>query len=129
MKTLKGTEAIEFAREHDMLLFKHSDPTEGFRDDVTIEEAEDIAREDGNLIYLEVDCHPWETYEDARTAFFNSGYWDFDWNPHTIEEIHELVATKAYKKDICLPCAIREVLTDLNHLDWDLNEYKCRMDY
>ena len=56
---LTGTDAIEYAKEHGLALSKYSDPVEGYRDDMTLEEAEDVAREDDSLIYIDMICtHP-----------------------------------------------------------------------
>jgi hypothetical protein len=52
---LKGNDAIEYAREHDLTLCKYNDPTEDAREDLTPEEAEKIALEDPSLIYIEVE--------------------------------------------------------------------------
>ena len=54
--TLTGRDAIRFAEEHGLRLRKYSDPTEGARDDLTIEEAEDVAREDAGLIWVSTDA-------------------------------------------------------------------------
>ncbi len=54
---LAGDDAVDYARKHDLLLCKFTDPTEEHRDDVTPDEAEDIMREDPALIYLDVPAH------------------------------------------------------------------------
>jgi hypothetical protein len=48
---LTGHDAIAYARKHGTALFKHADPTEGFRANLTPEEAEEVCREDPTLIY------------------------------------------------------------------------------
>jgi len=55
--TITGSNAIDFVIEADagLLLSKHSDPIEDGRDDLTIDEARDIAAEDEGLIYITVD--------------------------------------------------------------------------
>lgn len=53
---LHGREAVEYAAQHGCLLRKYADPTEDDRDDVTPEEASEICRVDGSLIYLDVPC-------------------------------------------------------------------------
>ena len=55
MHTLEGFAAIDYAEENSLLLSKHSDPTEPARDNLTVDEAHDIAWEDFNLIYLEIE--------------------------------------------------------------------------
>ena len=55
MHTLEGFAAIDYAEENGLLLSKHSDPTEPARDNLTVDEAHDIAWEDFNLIYLEIE--------------------------------------------------------------------------
>lgn len=48
----EGFEAIEYAKENGLLLSKYEDPIEGAREDVTVDEARDIAREDPRLIWI-----------------------------------------------------------------------------
>jgi hypothetical protein len=56
MKTLRGQEAIEYKRLHpDAELNKRTDPTEEERFDVGLEYAEEVAREDAGLLYVELD--------------------------------------------------------------------------
>lgn len=59
---LNGFAAIEYAEKHNLRLRKHPDPIDGPRDGLTVPEAEAIATEDENLIYLEV---PEEEYRKA----------------------------------------------------------------
>ena len=54
VKTLTGRAAIEYAREHDLALNKYADPIEGGREGLTVDEAEEIGREDLSLIYLSI---------------------------------------------------------------------------
>lgn len=59
MQTLTGWDAIEHARTHaHCALAKYADPTEGARNGLRLEEAEDIAREDPSLIHLTCDDAP-----------------------------------------------------------------------
>lgn len=60
MITLTGHEAIEFAQRHDLLLSKFTDPTDGDTRPwpLTIEEAERIAEEDPDLVFLDVTENP-----------------------------------------------------------------------
>lgn len=51
---MTGYEAIEYAEEHNLLLCKYTDPIEEFRDDVTPNEAQEIAGEDPELIFLDL---------------------------------------------------------------------------
>ena len=50
---ITGADAIEYARTHGLQLNKYTDPIEEARDNLTIEEAEDVAREDQALIWIE----------------------------------------------------------------------------
>lgn len=52
---LSGYGAIEYAEEHGMELSKYQDPIEGPREGLSVEEAREIAREDPNLIHLDVE--------------------------------------------------------------------------
>lgn len=51
---LKGWEAIEYAEANNLNLSKYADPTEGAREDLTAEEAREVAQEDPSLIYLDM---------------------------------------------------------------------------
>jgi len=57
MKTLlRGQEAIEYKRLHpEVEINKRTDPTEEERFDIDLEYAEEIAREDAGLLYVELD--------------------------------------------------------------------------
>jgi hypothetical protein len=66
---LTGRDAIQYARRHGLTLSKYADPTEGARSDLTIAEAEAVAREDGSLIY--VDAEP--AYEPVRLTARGEG--------------------------------------------------------
>jgi len=59
---LKGLTAIRWARRQGMLLSKYNDPTEGELFDLTPDQAENIARDDQNLIYLNLDDFDGEEY-------------------------------------------------------------------
>ena len=50
---LKGRLAIAYAEKHGLRLKKYADPTQGARTGLTPSEANRIAREDPNLIYLD----------------------------------------------------------------------------
>lgn len=52
--TLTGHDAIEYAERHGLTLSKYNDPTELARDELSLDEAREIAAEDPSLIYLEV---------------------------------------------------------------------------
>ena len=55
-KKIIGHEAIEYKKNHpEMELNKYNDPIEGELFDLSVSEAEDIAGEDPNLIYIEID--------------------------------------------------------------------------
>ena len=54
--TLTGYDAIDYAREHGLMLNKYADFVEDARDDVRPHEAEDIAAEgDPELLYIEIE--------------------------------------------------------------------------
>lgn len=56
MKRLTGKEAIEFAEANDLTLNKYTDPSEEARQGVTPEEAREIAKEDPELIYIDIEA-------------------------------------------------------------------------
>lgn len=62
MKTLKAYDAIEYAEQHGLRLSMYNSPIEDARDDLTVEEAREIAREDAGLIYLDIEGM---TYREA----------------------------------------------------------------
>lgn len=51
---LSGYDAIQYARAHGLALNKYADPTEPARDDLTPDQAEQVAAEDPGLIWLVV---------------------------------------------------------------------------
>jgi hypothetical protein len=51
---ITGREAIRIARRDHLTLSKHADPVEDAREDLTPDEAEEIAREDEGLLYVDV---------------------------------------------------------------------------
>jgi len=53
MKTLIGYEAIDFKRSNsDAVLCKYADPIEDAQEDISLDDAEEIAAEDPTLIYV-----------------------------------------------------------------------------
>lgn len=50
---LHGRAAIDYAEARGLPLCKYADPTEGTRADLTTSEAEDVAREDEGLIWID----------------------------------------------------------------------------
>jgi hypothetical protein len=53
MKTLIGYEAIDFKRANpEAKLCKYADSVEGAREDISLDDAEEIASEDPSLIYV-----------------------------------------------------------------------------
>lgn len=56
--TIKGRHAIRLAERDSLTLSKYADPTEGERQ-VTLSEAEEIARQDAGLIYVTVTQVGW----------------------------------------------------------------------
>lgn len=67
--TIYGYGAIAHARLTGCTLSKSADPTEDDRDGLTVEEAEEIAREDPSLISVEVDL----TDDEIRSARTEAG--------------------------------------------------------
>ena len=54
IRRIYGQDAIDLAREDDsIVLCKFADPIEGAIDDISIEDAEDVARDDPSLIYAD----------------------------------------------------------------------------
>jgi len=64
---LIGYTAIEFAEKHNLSLNKHGDSVDEPASGLTVPEAEAIAEEDEELIYLDV---PEDEYEDAPPTSF-----------------------------------------------------------
>lgn len=52
---LSGRAAIEYAQANGLTLSKYADPTEDAREGLSVDEAREIAAEDPELIYLEMD--------------------------------------------------------------------------
>lgn len=105
MAKLSGKDAIEYARKNDLRLSKYTDPTEDARDDLTVEDAEEIAREDANLIYLEVEGMTYrEAVEQLRELvgdeiIFSDGASDWDL-PNLLESLDdELDEVREYVVD------------------------------
>ena len=51
-----GQKAIDFAKKHNLVLCKYSDPVEDAREDLTVDEAEEVAKHDPSLIWIEAHC-------------------------------------------------------------------------
>jgi hypothetical protein len=49
-----GHDAIEYAERHGLTLKKYADPTEGAREDLSLDEAREIAKADPTLIYIDI---------------------------------------------------------------------------
>jgi hypothetical protein len=64
---LNGFDAIEFAEKHNLRLNKHGDAVDEPAAGLTVPEAEAIAEEDEELIYLDI---PDDEYEDAPPTSF-----------------------------------------------------------
>lgn len=64
---LTGFDAIEFAEKHNLRLKKQGDPVDGPAAGLTVAEAEAIADDDEDLIYLDV---PDEQYANAPPTSF-----------------------------------------------------------
>ena len=54
MTRLTGYDAIAYAEQHGVRVCKYADPTEGAREDLSPDEAREIAAEDPSLIYLDI---------------------------------------------------------------------------
>ena len=52
---ITGTQAIKVAAATGRVLCKYADPIGDAREDVTVEEAREIAREDASLIWLDIE--------------------------------------------------------------------------
>lgn len=52
---LHGREAIEWKRKRGGCLNKYTDPTEGAREDISVDFAEEVSREDPSLIWIDVE--------------------------------------------------------------------------
>lgn len=56
---ITGWEAIDYANRNHVALNKHTDPTEGAREGLTVQEAREVAAEDPSLIWVEVERMAW----------------------------------------------------------------------
>jgi hypothetical protein len=65
---LIGFDAIEFAEKHNLTLSKHGDSVDEPAEGLTVAEAEAIAEEDEELIYLDV---PDDEYRSAPPSSFD----------------------------------------------------------
>lgn len=65
---LRGFRAIEYAEKHGLRLAKKADRTDEAREGLTIAEAEAIAADDPNLIWLRVDA---DDYYEGPPADFD----------------------------------------------------------
>lgn len=63
-----GLAAIEYAVERGETIAKHTDPTEGAREDLDPDEAREIAAEDSHLIYCRPDAGDWERNRERARA-------------------------------------------------------------
>ncbi len=54
-----GNEAIRIAARDGVTLHKYADPTDGYREGVSVSEAREIAKQDANLIYCVVQPTGW----------------------------------------------------------------------
>ena len=68
-----GHEAIAFARANGLSLHKHQDPFEGARLYISPDDADDVARSDASLIYLDW-SNVWDSWEpiDGEAAYCTS---------------------------------------------------------
>jgi len=64
---LTGYAAIEFAEKHNLRLTKHADAIDGPAPSLTVAEAEALASEDENLVYLDI---PDDDYYEAAPSSF-----------------------------------------------------------
>jgi len=54
---IHGQAAIDFAKKNEIYLCKYSDPVEDAREDLTVDEAEEVIKVDPSLIWIEVHCY------------------------------------------------------------------------
>jgi hypothetical protein len=73
MRMIRGTDAIAYAKKHGLPLCKYNDPIEVARDDLTIEDAEEVIREDPGLIYIEADTSAMDQILDTLYARADDG--------------------------------------------------------
>ena len=63
---ITGQAAIDYATTSNQTLNKYADPIEEARAGLTIEEAEEVAREDASLVWISAPTIPEELYEDDQ---------------------------------------------------------------
>jgi hypothetical protein len=67
MSILRGHDAINAARALGCTLSKYADAVDNARANVTVTEAEEIAREDAGLLFLELVMDDAPDFDDAET--------------------------------------------------------------
>ena len=67
MSILRGHDAINAARTLGCTLSKYADAVDNARANVTVAEAEEIAREDAGLLFLELVTDEAPDFDDAET--------------------------------------------------------------
>tara|TARA_R100000655_G_scaffold6827_1_gene19149 strand:+ start:1564 stop:1944 length:381 start_codon:yes stop_codon:yes gene_type:complete len=65
---ITGQAAIDYAKRDrvHLTLYKYADPIEEARAGLTVEEAEEVAREDASLVWISAPTIPEELYEDDQ---------------------------------------------------------------
>jgi hypothetical protein len=80
-KRIQGHAAIALAERHDLTLWKHRDPVDRAREELSVEEAREIAHEDPSLVYIDLDAsipavaatRGWVQVEDDDTWIICAG--------------------------------------------------------
>jgi len=99
---LEGTTAIRFAQANDLPLCKYTDPTEGARTDLTIDEANAVAREDARLIYIDTALLVVDPITDATETAAECTIAPLDGNAIAIDDqrlirrLYDAPGTKSY---------------------------------
>ncbi len=65
---IEGIEAIRIAERDGVTLQKYADPVEGYRNVVSVSEANEIAKTDPNLIYCIVQPSGWTANAEGRNV-------------------------------------------------------------
>ena len=105
--TITGTDAIEYARTIGCELNKYADPTEDARFDITIEEAEDVARDDAHLI--------WASLSTERAE---------DWLREQAGDLSD-ESLAAWFGEYCDPSAVTTADDDTDTIAHELTDHAC----
>jgi hypothetical protein len=96
---LTGAEAIQYATAHGLLLEKVADAAKGIRADLTVEQAREIAREDPDLVCVDVVASPAAILDGILKEVSDHPYANFmaAWLAERAGADHEERALKLYK--------------------------------